>query len=129
MIEEGKITNVYYKNGVPVCSVILGTRTDTEKDGIPVIQKHESMRFVPKKGQTALMTKLKEQRFIIGVLKNGNNSGASDLQEGEAEFTFDDNTNISIREGKNGGYDVSISASGDLRLSADGDIFIGGTKQ
>ena len=49
-----------------------------------------------------------------------------DLKEGEFEFRFDDGTALSVRKDGNS-FNVSIEASGDVEVSAEGSIAIDGT--
>lgn len=116
MMEHGTVTNVEYKKGVPVCSVRLQKRVDTEDKTVPVMRQHHGMFMVPEEGQKVQMLKLDEQRFIIGILNNGNGYDNPDLSEGELAFKLDSDTKLTFTENSNGDIDVNVKASGKVYI-------------
>lgn len=124
MLEEGIITSVKYEQGIPVCDVEHLHRIDEETKNVPVIRQHHGMYLVPEEEQKVLMMKLENQRFIVGVLgKSGHNPT---LDAGEVSFDFDAGTSITFSKDGSGSYDVSIKASGDMNITASGNVYIDG---
>lgn len=115
-MEHGTVTNVEYKDGVPVCSVQLQGRVNNEDERVPVMRQHHGMFLVPNVGQQVQMLKLDDQRFIVGVLETGDGDWSPDLSEGELAFMFDDGTRIEFSKTDSGDFDVHVEASGKVYI-------------
>lgn len=127
MMEHGIVTSVRYQDGVPVCAVRLKHRVDVEDKYVPVMRMHGSQFLVPEQDQLVQLLTLGDQRFIIGVLDRGEDDfSPPDLSEGETAFRFDDGTTLSFTKDGSGGFNVSIEASGDVNITANGDVLIEG---
>lgn len=121
---HGKVTNVIFESGVPVCTVQLFDRVNNEVDA-PVSRMNRSMFMIPEVGQNVQILKIDDQHFVVGVLATNTPDATPDLDEGEVCIQLDADTMVRfIKNGDN--YDVDIDASGEVRINATGDVKIDG---
>jgi len=120
-MEHGTVTTVKFRDGVTYCNV-EPIRTDTEYKNIPVMKPHSGFIQIPEQGEKVAMHKLEgDRRFISHILgtKDGQPSDMENLNEGELSLKFDSETEVSIRQDGEGGYDLAVSASGDVTIDAE----------
>ena len=110
-MEQGRITSVFYKNGVALCHV-QPVRVNEEYRNVPLIKQGAEDYRLPEVGQRVVMEKLDDgTRFILGVLAtNDDTEMPSEMSEGDVTLQFDSETFISVSETA-GGYSIEVSAS------------------
>lgn len=114
-MENGIITGVTFKEGVPVCSV-QGIRVDTEYPAVPVARMHRGMFVVPEQGQKVQMLSVGDQRFIVGMLAKNDDAATPSLAPGDFAVQLDSGTKLTFIKNANDNYDVDIEASGNVTI-------------
>jgi hypothetical protein len=134
-MEHGKVTSVYYRDGVVLCDV-RSLRISTPYDKLPVLKSHSGFVEMPSQGDKVLMDTLADgKRFITHVMATEPGVPES-MSEGELSFQVDQDTKLLFKEQTDGSYNLTISSSGDLNIEASGQIqmeagggvYINGTK-
>lgn len=125
--QHGWITAVKYQDGVVLCDV-QPFRVNTQFEDVPVLKQFSGFHLMPTVGQKVKLIELGEQtRFITDVITTEEESARpASMQEGEVVFQFDADTKLTFTKDGAGNYNVDISASGDVNVSALGSIFIDG---
>lgn len=134
-MEHGIITSTKYEQGVVLCNV-QAVRIDTEYRNVPMLKPFAAFNVVPAIGQRVAMASLSDgTRLITDVIaSNPDGSQPDDLAEGELSIQLDANTKLTFTKNANGDYDVDLTASGavtvtatsDVDLTASGSVFING---
>lgn len=111
---HGKVTNVTFTDGVPVCTVQLFDRVNNEVDA-PVSRMNRGIFMVPEVDQRVQLLKIEDQHFVVGVLARNVPEATPELSEGEICFQFDEETKLSFTKGESG-YNIDIEASGNITI-------------
>jgi hypothetical protein len=91
----------------------------------PILSDFSGVLAVPQVGQRVVVSKDETGfEYVSGVL-SGPDDPAPALGEGEFVLQFDPKTRITTTKRDDGGYDLSIEASGDVNVSADGNVLVG----
>ncbi|WP_372611603.1 hypothetical protein [Halomonas sp.] len=122
-MEHGIITSTRYENGVILCDV-QAIRVNTEYPDVPMLKPFSAFTVVPSIGQKVGMVKLSDgKRFITGVMAaEGEGVQPASMEQGEVALQLDEATRLTFSKNSSGGYDIELSASGQITLNADGDV-------
>lgn len=126
------------KNSSEVCRVVAVHKTDNGVlldlqhltrpsvgyRNIPILANFSGLIAVPQTGQKVVLSKDSTgYEYVDGVL-TGPDDPAPDLNDGEFALQFDPDTTISAMEDGNGGYNLSIEASGDVTVKSEKNVLI-----
>lgn len=119
MLEQGIVTSVDYNEGVVTCSV-KPLRGSNAYPSVPVLKPIAGAVRMPKQGQKVAMASLDDDtRFILGVIaRNADGERPDDAAPGDMTFQLDGDTKLEIADDGNGNYNVTLSGSGNLTVSA-----------
>ncbi|AGC34296.1 baseplate assembly protein V [Haloarcula virus HCTV-15] len=122
-MEHGIITATRYEKGVVLCNV-QAIRVDTEYRDVPMLKPFDGFAVVPSIGQKVTMTKLGDgTRFITQVLaRRPEEERPASLESGEVSIQLDADTKLTFTKNGADGYNVELSASGDVTVSSAGHL-------
>jgi len=122
-MEHGLITSVTYKKGVVLCNV-QALRVGSVIGKVPVMKPYSGTIRMPKPGEKAIMEVLDDDtRFIIGYLAR-EKSHPDNMKPGEMTIQVDDKTKVALSENSNGNYDLNLSASGNVSVTAEKNVTV-----
>lgn len=116
-MEHGKVTSVNYENGVVSCSV-EPMRVNTTYKNIPVIRPFSGFIQMPEIDEEVVMDTLDDgTRFIRDVIAK-KDAYPEKMEEGEMAIQVDEDTIIQLDKREDGLFDLNLSASGDINVTA-----------
>lgn len=124
-VRVGTVTATRIKNGRVVVDVTFD-RPGAAKSNIPFFQPFSGGFVTPREGQQIQIFKLSDKSYVAMFPLSGVEFAPTDMGEGELCFRFSDMTEIRVKK-NGGGYDVEISADGNVNISANGSVTINGT--
>lgn len=124
-MEHGIITATRYEKGVVLCNV-QAIRVDTEYEDVPMLKPFDGFSVVPHIGQKVTMTALGDgTRFITQVLgRRPEGERPESLEAGELSIQLDPETKLTFTKTDDETYNVDISASGNVNVTASGDATV-----
>lgn len=101
------------------------TRPSVAYRNTPLLADFSGIMAVPQVGQKVVVAKDSTGfEYVEGVL-TGPDDPAPSLKENEFVLQFDPSTKVTATKRDDGGYDLSIEASGDVSVDAGGNILLG----
>ncbi len=120
----GRVSSVHVnedQNKVFV-SVLLGTGAETRQ--IPFVSMKPSFWLVPQEGDIVEVAEVERERVARFPQNPASVSMPGGLGEGDVCLKLDDNTELTFKK-SGSGYDVRLTASGDVTIESAGSVTIG----
>lgn len=134
-MEHGIVERTEYDSGVVYCDV-KPIRAGTAYPELPILKPQSGFIQIPREGDLVAVDELKGgKKFITNVISN-REASPDTMKEGDMVIQLDEQTKLVFKRNGKGSYNIQISASATLSLSAEGSIsldapdgvFINGTK-
>lgn len=134
-MEHGFVEITDYEDGVVYCGV-NPIRSGGSYPDVPVLKPQSGFIQVPKEGDLVAIDELSDgTKFITNVISK-TEASPDTMKEGDMVIQLDEQTKLVFKRNGKGSYNIQISASATLSLSAEGSIsldapdgvFINGTK-
>ena len=134
-MEHGFVEITDYEDGVVYCGV-NPIRSGGSYPDLPVLKPQSGFIQVPKEGDLVAIDELSDgTKFITNVISK-TEASPDTMKEGDMVIQLDEQTKLVFKRNGKGSYNIQISASATLSLSAEGSIsldapdgvFINGTK-
>lgn len=119
------VTATRISNGRVVVDVSFD-RPGATKSNVPFFQPFAGGFITPREQDQVQVYQLNDDSYVAMFPLSGTETVPADMGEGELAFLFDSSTKIRVKRAGDGTFDVSVSASGDTNIHAEGNVNVTG---
>ena len=126
-MKHGKVTSAETTDQGLILATVVVQRAGVTYERCPVAHSFSGESQSLGEGSHVTIDRTDDGLWVVtGVLSTDSDQLPSDLSDQERVISFDDGTEISVRQ-QNGNYRVSVSSSENISLDAEGDVTINAT--